>query len=189
MCAGCKQKELEVWRKENPEKRKAQDATQRLRHGEKRRANKRQWYRENQAHCLQYAVEYAAENREARNAYQTEYCRERRKVDPAFKLAGNWRNYLAKALKGKARSTHTEEILGCTWDQFEGWLEIQFQDGMSWENYGQLWEIDHVRPVSSFDLLSPIQQSKCFHYRNTQPLLKKVNRTKSNKWDGVTNAD
>jgi hypothetical protein len=52
---------------------------------------------------------------------------------------------------------------------------------MSWSNHGTIWEIDHIKPVSSFDLTDEDQQKQCFHYTNLQPLTKKENRTKSNK--------
>jgi hypothetical protein len=42
---------------------------------------------------------------------------------------------------------------------------------MCWENYGRHgWHIDHIKPVSSFDLLSRQGQKAAFHYMNTQPL-------------------
>jgi len=40
---------------------------------------------------------------------------------------------------------------------------------MTWDNYGE-WHIDHIKPCISFDLTCPIQQKKCFHYTNLQPL-------------------
>ena len=32
------------------------------------------------------------------------------------------------------------------------------------------WQLDHIRPVSSFDLTDPAQQRACFHFSNFQPL-------------------
>jgi len=32
------------------------------------------------------------------------------------------------------------------------------------------WEIDHIMPVSSFDLTDPEEVKKCFHWSNLQPL-------------------
>ena len=52
---------------------------------------------------------------------------------------------------------------------------------MDWNNHGSVWEIDHIIPCDSFNMLDFNQQKQCFHYTNTQPLFKKENRIKSNK--------
>lgn len=66
---------------------------------------------------------------------------------------------------------------------FKVYLESLFQPGMVWENYGNDgWHIDHVRPLSSFDLLDPVQFSQACHYTNLQPLWAKDNLSKGNKW-------
>jgi hypothetical protein len=43
---------------------------------------------------------------------------------------------------------------------------------MTWENHGMVWEIDHIKPCSSFDLTDLKQQQECFHFLNQQPLFK-----------------
>ncbi len=40
---------------------------------------------------------------------------------------------------------------------------------MSWDNYGE-WHIDHIVPLSSFDLTDKSQVNKVCHYTNLQPL-------------------
>ena len=58
----------------------------------------------------------------------------------------------------------------------------RFKEGMSWRNYGFYgWHIDHIKPVSKFNLLDQKQQKKCFNYKNLQPLWAKENFLKSNK--------
>jgi hypothetical protein len=45
------------------------------------------------------------------------------------------------------------------------------------------WHIDHIRPVSSFDLSDPAQVQECFHFSNLQPLWAIDNIKKSDSWD------
>lgn len=53
---------------------------------------------------------------------------------------------------------------------------------MSWENYGKNgWHLDHIIPLSAFDLTDPEQLKIACHYTNIQPLWARDNLVKSNK--------
>lgn len=65
----------------------------------------------------------------------------------------------------------TIKYLGCTFNEYSEYLENQFDGDMSWENYGEYWEIDHIIPLS---------KGGSFHYTNTQPLVIEKNRKKGN---------
>ena len=43
---------------------------------------------------------------------------------------------------------------------------------MTWKNHGTIWEIDHIKACSNFDLTKLEEQKQCFHYTNLQPLFK-----------------
>lgn len=47
------------------------------------------------------------------------------------------------------------------------WLENQFTEGMSWDNYGD-WHIDHKTPISAAKNLEEFKILS--HYTNLQPL-------------------
>lgn len=98
---------------------------------------------------------------------------------PEKKVLKSLRNRLNKTVKFKY--ANTLGLLGCSLDQFLGSLEIQFQDSMTWENYGD-WHIDHKRPCDSFNLLNSEEQKECFHYTNLQPLWASENISKGAKW-------
>ena len=71
---------------------------------------------------------------------------------------------------GARKTKATFELLEeCSTDELNKHLESLFQQGMSWDNYGE-WHIDHIRPCASFDLTDFEQQKQCFHYSNLQPL-------------------
>jgi hypothetical protein len=74
------------------------------------------------------------------------------------------------------------ELLGVSIAEFRDFIAVKFKEGMSWDNYGE-WELDHKRPVSSFDLTSAYDQFLCFHYTNYQPLWRTDNRKKGAKYE------
>ena len=51
---------------------------------------------------------------------------------------------------------------------------------MSWDNHGE-WHIDHIKPISLFDLTKIEEQQICFHYTNLQPLWAKENISKGGR--------
>jgi hypothetical protein len=88
---------------------------------------------------------YRTENKESYNSY----FRGRYKKIP-HQYA--WRGMLSSMLrrfKTKKQKT-TIELLGYSAEELKTHMESLFSDGMSWENWG-LWEIDHVKPISSFN--------------------------------------
>jgi hypothetical protein len=88
-----------------------------------------------------------------------------------------WKTIVGKG--GDKQQSWTKAMLGCDRETFLLHLQSQFKRGMNWNNYGRVWEVDHITPCSSFDLTDPEQQRICFHYRNHQPLYKTENRRKS----------
>lgn len=55
-------------------------------------------------------------------------------------------------------------------------------DGLFTEqNYGQVWHIDHIRPLASF---SDTELTTAWHHTNLQPLTRLANLLKGSKWNG-----
>ena len=77
------------------------------------------------------------------------------------------------------KNMHTIEYLGCNFDEYERWL-TSYSSEFTMENRGSVWHIDHVIPLSHFDLEDPVQQLIAFNWRNTAPLLAKDNLAKNN---------
>ena len=71
--------------------------------------------------------------------------------------------------------------LGCTRWQARKHVERQWLPGMSWDNHGTAWEIDHIVPASRFDMRDPLQRLQMCHYTNLQPLWRRDNRRKLNR--------
>ncbi len=55
---------------------------------------------------------------------------------------------------------------------FREWIEACFSPEMNWSNFGKVWHIDHVVPVSFFDLNSEKDLCLCWNFINIQPSLR-----------------
>ncbi len=134
---------------------------------ERRKQNRRRHYEENRDREKELNKKWIENNKERWRENYRKYCSERRKVDPAYKISGNLRNRLRGIIKRRGKSSL--ELTGCDINFLMGYLEGQFKDGMTWDNYGE-WHIDHIKPIASFDLEDESEQLVCFHYSNLQPL-------------------
>ena len=79
-------------------------------------------------------------------------------------------NRLCKSIRAQIRRHETtEQLIGCSIDNYKQFIEKQFIPGMTWTNVGQ-WHIDHIKSLCQFDLTDPLQRSAAFHYTNTRPI-------------------
>jgi hypothetical protein len=114
------------------------------------------------------------------------YVRERRQIDSQYKLAGNLRNRLRGALNDNQKAGSAVSDLGCSIAELKKHLESRFYPNlvtgevMDWSNYGLYgWHIDHIKPLSKFDLSNPEQFKDACYYKNLQPLWAEDNLRKS----------
>lgn len=72
-------------------------------------------------------------------------------------------------------------VLGYTSIDLRSHLESQFLEGMAWENWGDVWEVDHIKPVSAFKYISLADPLfiQCWSLSNLRPLWRDANRKKS----------
>lgn len=112
------------------------------------------------------------------NKKHPEYFVNWRNAKPSRKIAHVLRTRLNRAVRNKSAIKN----LGCDITEFLAHLENKFTSGMNWNNYGK-WEIDHIVPLSSFDLTNDEELKKACHYSNMQPLWKADNIRKHAKLD------
>lgn len=147
---------------------------------EKVKSNNKNWYEKNKEHAKGRIKKYKSENRRKVNAQR----RDSYYKNTNFRLRVTLSNRLRDSMQGLSKAAKTFILLGGSLAEVRGFLEKQFQPGMTWENHGK-WHIDHKRPCASFDLSDPKQQKACFHYTNLQPLWAEENLKKGDKYYGV----
>lgn len=60
---------------------------------------------------------------------------------------------------------------------FRSWIEGQFDEKMNWENFGSLWQLEHVIPLQYFNLQKEDELRLCWHFTNIQVGLSSQNES------------
>ena len=90
------------------------------------------------------------------------------------------RNNLRRVLKQSTlqKKKKTIEYLGCSPEQFINHIQSKMTTNMNFDNI----HLDHIKPVSKFNLDDEEEFKMCCHFTNFQPLLAKDNLCKHNSW-------
>lgn len=134
-------------------------------------------FRHNRRKCIECEQEwgrYYIKCEETRKKINGRY-----QTDPIFRFISTQRRRIAISLQKK--QMHTIEYLGCNSEQFFQWMSYNFTEAFTFENYGIDWHIDHVIPISRFNLNNEDEQLLGLNWRNTSPLSVIDNLSKSNK--------
>lgn len=184
---------------ENREKILKRGKEREIQNAETIKIRKRKYYKQNKEKIDKRNKQYAAEHKSKMKEHDKKYRRNnsakitarkrnyeqiRIKTDPVFKMIKRLRTRLWSMLKSQSaiKSASTLELLGTTKELVWKHLESLFKEGMTRDNHGNKgWHIDHIKPISSFDLNNPEQLKKCCHYTNLQPLWWWENLSKSDK--------
>lgn len=70
------------------------------------------------------------------------------------------------------------DYLGTDINSVKKWVESHFLEGMTWENYCDVWVTDHIVPLRMFNLFDENDLKICWHYKNLMPLFKEDNLKK-----------
>jgi hypothetical protein len=90
----------------------------------------------------------------------------------------------ASRLGQRARKRgRVEPLLGCSLTDFKKHIESKFLSGMTWQNHGHsTWHVDHIKPLSAFNLTDVEERRAATHYLNLQPMWAADNMSKGAKW-------
>lgn len=134
----------------------------------------RVYYSENRVRIVEARKAWRKRNRAAITAA----LRHRRHVDPAYKMYHNYRVRLRSLLRGGRTTLRFRDLVGCSTEDLRLHIEAQFLPGMSWDNHGPVWHIDHVLPLSWADPTSDDDLRRVLHHTNLRPLWARENLRK-----------
>ena len=167
-----------IWRKNNKEKIMKYGAAYHEANKEKIRLKGRIFYKKNKDRIAEQVKNSRKRNRDKINLYQNN----RRRSNIGAKLSHNLRVRLRDSLKNNYKCGSAIKNLGCSIQELKAHLESKFLPGMSWDNWKfNGWHIDHIKPLSSFNLSDKEQLAEACHYTNLQPLWAKDNLIKGDK--------
>lgn len=170
-CKACMSEKQKLWRQNNPVAAAEKD--------------KRRWSKlsdDEKLAMTNRATAWHKDHIDQRRKERLIRHKERIKTDQNYYWQFRIRNAVLLGLKGVRKSSSTEQLLGCSFGDLRRYLQGLWEPWMSWANYGRSdgqWSIDHIVPVSAFDLTDPEQQKLCFHYINLRPLRHCDNRKKA----------
>ena len=139
------------------------------------------YYEKNRLRVVESKCSWNKQNRTKIN----KTARARRRSNAELRIADNCRRTISATLKkqGSTKGGSTFSALPYSPQDLVEHLERQFDDKMSWDNYGSYWDVDHIYPQSllPYDSLEHPNFQKCWALSNLQPLEKRANQRKSNK--------
>lgn len=144
---------------------------------DKTKSQQRSWYLVNRERLLDKAALYRKANQHRIQEVKAKIHYERLNNDVEYRIACNLRSRLYSAIKNNQKSGSAVRDLGCSIGELKLYLENQFESGMTWDNYGE-WHIDHVIPLSHFNLLDRMEFLEAVNWLNLQPMWAKDNLSK-----------
>ncbi len=141
---------------------------------EKVRKRHKEYYIENSEKILKQTNEYKNVNKEKIIKQKKEYL-----MDIKNRIRKSVNRRISDVIKNKLPDY--KFYLGIDIIEYITYLESKFKEGMNLENYGTVWNIDHVLPLKPKVKISEDEVIKRLKYTNTQPLYCIENMIKYNK--------
>jgi len=131
--------------------------------------------------------EYAKNNRSIIN----NRIRSRYKNDPVWRIQCLLRSRMKDEWNNSIINKNAyHDFLGCSFEDLKIHIESLFKPGMTWDNKGSKWHIDHIIPLSLFTRLHnsgterfyDLYLKDAFNYTNLRPEWAKDNIQRGNRW-------
>lgn len=171
-CKVCKSKRDSQYRKDNKEILSDNAKSFYQRNKEKIKSKTRKYYRDNKEKIIKREYEYK---------------KRRLKNDHAYRMRESVSNSIYCALFRKehkgTKSSSCWSKLPYTPEELKEHLESQFDEHMTWDNYGYYWHIDHIYPQSllPYDSLDHENFMLVWDLKNLRPLNAIENMSKGNE--------
>jgi hypothetical protein len=153
-------------------------------------------YNKNKEKRIKNSLNWASNNREKSNFIKNksklknihkvrkqacEYQKIKRQ-DNSTRLSKNLSKAIWNCLKARKNKQSWKNLVDFTLEELVSHLQNRFSKEMTWENYGSYWHVDHIKPLSWFNLDKEFKLA--WSLDNLQPLEASINYSKCNRYAG-----
>ena len=152
--------------------------------------NKQQMFCSKNCKKAYYAQMYRLNNHEAYLKIARKYRRKRYKTDVSFRLKSITSTNIRRCITNRSDKTQPSlKYVDYTIPELKQHIESLFVKGMSWNNHGSIWHVDHIKPLASYNFynqdgmlnLDVIREANSLS--NLRPMFIKDNLSKSSWYE------
>lgn len=171
-CVECHYQRTSQWKLDNIENKRYKDRI----YNDNHKIEYKNWVDQNRDKCNNAIRKWKNNNPDKVISYNKEYDK---RIDVKLKRK------IRSTTRCAIRAQDCKKVGSAVRDsplELQQHLESKFQEGMTWDNHGSFgWHIDHIKPLSNFDLGNREEYLEAVHYTNLQPLWWQDNLSKGSK--------
>lgn len=96
-----------------------------------------------------------------------------------------WQQALRRYILEKNVSESYAVYFGLDIKRFREWIEIQFTGSLSWDNFAEQWQFDHIVPIAYFDFNKEVDLLLAWNFINIRVERIDVNKSRGNRIDVI----
>lgn len=100
-----------------------------------------------------------------------------------FREKRKWQIALRRYVIDRNKSRFYAPYFGLDIEKLRQWFEVQFENGISWEDFGKRWQFDHIIPVTYFDFSNEVELKMCWNFTNIRIEMFQKNKDRGNRLD------
>ena len=100
-----------------------------------------------------------------------------------FREKRKWQISLRRYVLDKHICVAYAPYFGLDVENMRQWFEYQFQLGIGWDDFGKMWQFDHIIPVTYFDFSDEAELKMCWNFTNIRVELFQKNKDRGNRLD------
>lgn len=184
ICYQCKRDINKRNRLNNPDTGKALMKRQYEKHKNKKLQSSYEWAKNNPERIIEIKRKNKIKYKDKYLQSENKRNKEKRDKDPYYRFNRNLSKQIWEILKGRKNGKSWKRFIDFEINDLIKTIEKQFREGMTWDNYGTYWELDHIIPLNHYKSLDITDEQRvrlAWRIDNLQPLECSLNRSKLDK--------